>query len=304
MCAHVPARLAAPPPPVEYGEAVRRYLAQAGLTPASRRVYLISLTGWSWALAGHPVPRGAGRRRATPPVVPLALLDDPGTGARLAAAVAERAATTDNRTVNRELSALRGAVGWWADQGWITTDPTAGLRNLAARPPALPPLTDGQVAALLRAAPGLREHAFWQVLYQTAAPAEEILRLDVGDLDLTGHRTRVPAAARATGWTGWAWDEDTTQLLRWLLVGRPDGPVFVTGRRAPAGTGPAHVCPVTGRGRMSYRRAAEIFTRATRPLDPAGHGWTLRQLRRTGGTSQAGQVGAPAGGRPGGGPRR
>jgi integrase len=276
------ARLSAPPAPVEYAEAVRRYLAQAGLSPASRRVYLISLTGWSWALVGRQAPRGAGRRRATPPVVPLALLDDPGTGARLAAALAGRAASTDTRTVNRELSALRGAVGWWADQGWISTDPAAGLRNLAARPPALPPLTDSQVAALFRTAPGLREHAFWRVLHQTAAPAEEILRLDVGDLDLLRRHTRVPAAARAAGRAGWAWDEGTSQLLRWLLAGRPDGPVFVTGRRAPAGTGPAHVCPVTGRGRMSYRRAAEIFTRATRPLDPAGHGWTLRQLRRTG----------------------
>jgi integrase len=273
----------APPPPVEYGEAVCRYLAQASLAPASRRVYLISLTGWSWALTGQPVPRGGARRRAAPPLVPLAVLDDAATAARLAAALAERAATTDTRTVNRELSALRSASGWWADQEWITTDPTAGLRNLAAPPPALPLLTDGQVAALFRTAPGLREHAFWRVLYQTAAPAEEILRLDVGDLDLRGHRTRVPPATREAGRGGWAWDEDTTALLRWLLAGRPDGPVFVTGRRAPAGTGPAHVCPVTGRARMSYRRAAEIFTRATRPLDPAGRGWTLRQLRRTSG---------------------
>jgi integrase/recombinase XerD len=29
---------------------------------------------------------------------------------------------------------------------------------------------------------------------------------------------------------------------------------------------------------MSYRRAAELFTALTRPLDPAGHGWTLHQL--------------------------
>jgi integrase/recombinase XerD len=36
---------------------------------------------------------------------------------------------------------------------------------------------------------------------------------------------------------------------------------------------------VTGRGRLSYRRAAEIFTTATVPLDPAGRGWTLHQLR-------------------------
>jgi integrase/recombinase XerD len=29
---------------------------------------------------------------------------------------------------------------------------------------------------------------------------------------------------------------------------------------------------------MSYRRAAELFTASTRPLDPSGHGWTLHQL--------------------------
>jgi integrase/recombinase XerD len=31
---------------------------------------------------------------------------------------------------------------------------------------------------------------------------------------------------------------------------------------------------------MSYRRAAEIFTTRTQPLDPAGKGWTLHQFRR------------------------
>jgi integrase/recombinase XerD len=29
---------------------------------------------------------------------------------------------------------------------------------------------------------------------------------------------------------------------------------------------------------MSYRRAAELFTALTRPLDPGGRGWTLHQL--------------------------
>jgi len=58
--------------------------------------------------------------------------------------------------------------------------------------------------------------------------------------------------------------------------------VFLTGRRAPAGPHAADICPVTGRARMSYRRAAEIFTSVTRPLDPAGRGWTLQQLRRAG----------------------
>jgi integrase len=281
------------PPPVEYSEAVRRYLARAPLSYASRRVYLISLTGWAWALVGRPVPQGPRRRRAVPPVVPLALLDDPGTGPRLAAALAERAAAADARTVNRELSALRSAVGWWAEQAWITGDPTAGLRNVAESR-LTPPLSVGQVATLFRSAPSLREHAFWRVLYDTAAPAEDVLALDVGDLDLARDRARRPGAAApggraGDGWLGWG--GDTTRLLRWLLAGRPAGPVFVTGRRAAAGAAAAHVCPVTGRARMSYRRAAEIFTAATRPLDPVGKGWTLRQLRRAGASRAPGEQG-------------
>ncbi|MGC1282800.1 MAG: site-specific recombinase, partial [Streptosporangiaceae bacterium] len=60
------------------------------------------------------------------------------------------------------------------------------------------------------------------------------------------------------------------------------GPVFLTDRKAPARAARADVCPFTGRARMSYRRAAEIFGTATRPLDPAGRGWTLGQLRQAG----------------------
>jgi integrase/recombinase XerD len=289
------------PPPVEYSEAVSRFLAQAGLTPASRRVYLISLTGWSWALVGRPTPRGAERRRAVPPLVALAQLDDPRTGPRLAAALTRRAAVADARTVNRELSTLRSATGWWADQAWISTDPTHGLRNLAGDAPALPSLTEDQAEALNRVSPGLREHAFWRLLRQTPAAAEEVLALDIEDLDLPRDRARRPATRgmpRPGGADGWiCWDEQTTRLLRWLLAGRTGGPVFVTGRRAPAGTGRAHICPVTRRARLSYRRAAEILTAASKPLDPAGQGWTLRQLRRSD------RAAAPAGGRGGGGAR-
>jgi integrase len=262
------------PAPVEYAAAVERYLAQASLGPASRRVYRISLAAWAWPLVGQRAPQRERRRGAAPPVVPLALLDDPATGARLAAALADRAASAGARTVNRELSALRSAVGWWLDQQWIHADPTAALRHLATSAAALPPLTPGQAASLFQATTSLREHAFWRMLYDTSGPVGDVLRLDVGHLDLARHQTRRgPAPA-----PGLQWREGTTQLLRWLLAGRPDGPVFVTGRRAPAGADPAHICPVTGRARMSYRRAAEIFTSATVPLDPAGQGWTLHQL--------------------------
>ena len=262
------------PAPVEYAAAVDRYLGQACLGPASRRVYRISLAGWAWPLVGQQVPRGRRRRGAAPPVVPLALLDDRATGARLAAALADRAASADARTVNRELSALRSAVGWWLDQRWIRTDPTAGLRHLATSAAVLPPLTPDQVARLFQATTSLRDHAFWRMLCDTGGPASDVLRLDIGQLDLTRHRVHRGPAPGA----GLQWREGTTQLVRWLLAGRPDGPVFLTGRRAPAGSAPADTCPVTGRARMSYRRAAEIFTSVTVPLDPAGRGWTLHQL--------------------------
>ena len=274
------------PAPVEYAVAADRYLAEASLGPASRRIYRISLTSWTWPLVGQRPPRGTRRRGAAPPVVPLALLDHAGTPARLAAAVADRACVTDVRTVNRELSALRSAIGWWQEKQWITQDPTAGLRQVPGRAATLPPLTARQVASLQRAEASLREQAFWRVLYDTGARAEEVLALDAGRVDLRGQRGRTGAplgAGPAFDAATWLrWQRATSDLLGWLLAGRAHGPVFLTDRRAPAGTPGWDVCPITGRARMSYRRAAEIFTRCTRPLDPAGRGWTLHQLRLAG----------------------
>ncbi len=267
--------------PVEYAVAVDAYLGQAPLSAASRRVYRISLAGWAWPLVGRPIPAGVRRRGAAPPVVPLALLDDPGTAGRLAGALADRAAGSDARTVNRELSALRGAVGWWQDLGWIRADPTAGLRH---QPPdeLAAPLAAGQVDALFRLPASLREQAFWRLLYDSGAPAAAVLALAASQLDLDGHRVRrMPGGCVASASADIAWSEPTGQFLRWLLAGRMWGPAFVTDRRAGARTSRAaagDVCLPTGQARLSYRRAAEIFAAATRPLDPAGRGWTLHQL--------------------------
>jgi len=280
MRLHSPAVRALPPgpAPVEYAVAVERYLAGTSLGPASRRIYRISLTSWTWPLVGRRPPQGARRRGAMPPVVPLALLDRAGTGARIAAAIADRAATADVRTVNRELSALRSAVGWWQDQEWISSDPTAGIRHVAGAAAPLPTLTGDQVTQLFGLTASLREQAFWRVLYDTAGSADDILRLDACHLDPPGRRARIGSPGAPSTWIRWG--ADTSQLLGWLLACRRSGPVFLTERRAPAGAAAADICPLTGRARMSYRRAAEIFTAVTRPLDPAGQGWTLHQLRR------------------------
>ncbi len=258
--------------PVEYAVAVDAYLRQAPLSTGSRRVYRISLAVWAWPLVGRPIPAGARRRGAAPPVVPLALLDDPGTPVRLAEALADRATRSDARTVNRELSVLRGAVAWWQDLGWICADPTAGLRR---RPPdeLAAPLSAEQIGALFRVTASLREHAFWRLIHDSGAAAAVVLALDAGQLDLDAHQVRRQPADIA-------WGEPAGQFLRWLLAGRTWGPVFVTDRRAGTHISPAtgSVCVLTGQARLSYRRAAEIFAVATRPLDPTGRGWTLHQL--------------------------
>jgi hypothetical protein len=260
-------------PPVEYAVAVDRYLAETDLMAGSRRVYRISLTSWAWPLVGKLPPAGRDRRQASPPVVPLALLDRRDAGPKLAAALAHRAAHAQARTVNRELSALRSAVTWWQRQRWIRADPTALLPPVAGRPAALAPLTGTQRAALFQAPAGLREHALWHVLQDTGAPAEAVLSLNAQDVDVTSRRARLSSGSSLE------LSPETADLLGWLLAGRRSGPLFLTGRRVPPGTPAADSYPLTGRGRLSYRRAAEIFTHWSRPLDPAARGWTLHQLR-------------------------
>lgn len=268
------------PVPVEYAVAVDQYLERAALSSASRRVYRISLASWAWSLVGKPVPHGTERRGAAPPVVPLALLDEPATAERLEARFTVRTVTADARTANRELSALRSAVGWWREQDWICSDPTAGLRH---RRPDAPGggLSEEQVGALFQLPVSLREQALWRMVYDSGASITEVLSLDADQLDLSRHRAR-PRSSDPFPGTDVEWRKGTSQLLRWLLAGRTWGPVFVTDRRAPMRATAADVVRVTGQARMSYRRAAEIFTTLTRPLDADGRGWTLHQLSAAG----------------------
>ncbi|MEU6814356.1 hypothetical protein [Streptomyces sp. NPDC046860] len=265
--------------PVEFGAAVDRYVAAAGLGPASRRVYRVSLLGWAWPLVGRCAPAGPDRRGAVPPAVPLALLDDPGTPERLRRGLTERFAVARPATVTRELACLRAATAWWRARGWIAADPATGLVPPAPDPPSAPdplpdpaPLPVRARAALALRAP-LRELTLWYFLHESRAPVEHVLALDIGHLDLTARRARAGAPHRAS------WGPGTARLLPLLLAGRTAGPVFVTARRAPASTPASDRCPVTGRGRLSYRRAAELFSAATRPLDPSGRGWALLALR-------------------------
>jgi integrase/recombinase XerC/integrase/recombinase XerD len=65
--------------------------------------------------------------------------------------------------------------------------------------------------------------------------------------------------------------------------------VFVTDRRARIALPPGDLDPATGRARLSYRRAAELFEQAT--VGCPGGPWTLHQLRHSA-LTHAAQAGA------------
>jgi integrase len=272
-------------PPVEYAVAVDRYLTAAHISPASRRVYRVTLGTWGWLLVGRTPPAGAARRGAHSPVVLLSRLDGVGAEATLREALSRRALMIDRRTYEREVSILRNAAHWWAAQGWIGPEAQWALKGeMDVRREALGVLvtktTEIDVARLFALRVPLREQTLWRLIYESAAPVEHLLALNVSDLDLTARKVRPKGGPRQADRIGW--DERSAELLPLLTIGRGAGPLFLTERRAAGRVHEADRCPYTGRSRLSARRAAELFRAATGPLDPRGEGWNLRDLRLAG----------------------
>jgi integrase len=268
--------------PNDYADAIEEYLTAAGIATSSRRIYRISLSTWAWLATGDQPPAGRERRGTPPPALTLAAFDAPSTARVLQRAFAERAHHTDADTLNRELSILRSAITWWRTKGWLITDPTIGLQRRPAPPDRTRALSRDTLATLWDLKAGLREKTLWHMLYDTCARVEELLTFDIDDLDLPNKRGRVIAKGGAVEWVHW--QSPTAQLLPRLIGNRTGGPLFLTDRKAPARTPTLDVCPVTRKARLSYRRAAELFEEATRPLaDPVhrAHGFTLHQLRHS-----------------------
>ncbi len=226
--------------------------------PGTRRVY----TGTLRALLAH-----AG------PLTPVAALAEPPVGATITAWFLERWGACAPATFNRNLDALRSAIGYWQAQDWLGSDPTRPLRRRRPPPDRTRAVSRAALDHLLgRADIPLREKTLWRMLYETAARASEVLALDVADLDLRNRRAQVRRKGGAVDLI--VWQTGTARLLPRLLNGRRAGPVFLTARRARLPLAAADLDPASGQARLSYRRAAELFAEAT-------GGWTLHQLRHS-----------------------
>jgi integrase len=204
---------------------------------------------------------------------PVGVLDDPVVAAQLRDWLTQRWGTASAATWNRNLAALRSACAYWRIEHWITGDPTTGLARAKMAPQRARARSRTSIADLLsRADLPLRERTLWALLYESAARAQEVLGLDLGDLDRPNRRAFVRRKGGAVDEI--TWQTRTARLLARHLAGRSRGPVFLTDRAARVQLATADLDPDTGRARLSYRRAAELFTHAA-------PGWTLHDLRHS-----------------------
>src|SRR5262249_25597908 len=99
-----------------------------------------------------------------------------------------------------------------------------------------------------------------------------VLALNIEDLDLRNRRARVRRKGGVMDVI--VWQTGTARLLPRLLKGRKAGPVLLTDRRARVPLPPSDIDPESGRARLGYRQAEDLFRAAS-------GGATLHQLRHS-----------------------
>ncbi|MET9030407.1 site-specific integrase [Nocardia sp. NPDC004168] len=182
-----------------------------------------------------------------------------------------------SQTFNVRLAALRSACEYWRAQGWLVGDPLSRLVSRTVPQDRSKALTREEITAILTGDAPLRERVLWHLLYETAARVEDILPLDVPDLDRPNRCATVVRKGGAIDIV--AWQSGTARLLPRLLAGRRTGPVFLTNRKAKPIVAKADIDPGTGRARLSYRRALEVFENHTAEFTRGP--FTLHQLRHS-----------------------
>jgi len=231
--------------------AIDTFLSQPDMTANTRRAYATTLRVVEREAAGEPLDT-----------------------TRLAAIVTQRWGDSSPATWNLRTAAVRSFIAYTREQSLIDIPGELLLRRRREHHDNTRSLPIASLERLWqRREIPLRERTLWRMLYETAARADEILGLDIEHLDSPNKRARV----RSKGG-----DHDlvffqagTARLLPRLLAGRRHGPVFLSHLAPSPGRVPAtlDLCPITGRARLSYRRAEELLVQHT--------GWTLHQFRHS-----------------------
>jgi integrase len=234
------------------GAAVADFLARPDLSLRSRTVY------------GQTLGRLLTDLGTQSPVAEL-------SGADLKAFLERHHGHAAPATWNLNLAALRSFLTYCRRQGALEADPSAVIERRKVRTnPDQRVIPAAQLEGLWhREGVPVRDKTLWRLAYDSAARANEILSLDLPDL---------PAKTAVIIGKGGAprqinWYTHTAPLLARLCAARRSGPVFLAHRLPRAPVPSADQDLTTGHARLSYRRAAELFTTTT--------GWTLHQLRHT-----------------------
>lgn len=178
---------------------------------------------------------------------------------------------------NRHVATLRSFAAFAARHGWIShQDDLTRLLERRRAPEDHSKALDRDALDRLFSDRGAstRDRCLWRLLYDTAGRADEILRVNVEDIDLPARQIRLRSKGGDTDVLHFA--SGTARLLPKVIAGRTRGPLFLADR-PPAPTRAVAMTdtdPTTGHARLSYRRAAEVFTKAS-------GGATLHQLRHS-----------------------
>lgn len=247
------------PETVTVEAAARRFLSERDLAPSTRRVYGASLD----ALAAEVGPD-----------IPLTDV----TASLIEAHLRSRYAKTTPATYNRQIATLRSFFGWAQRRHLIATDPTDELERRKERRTVRQATTQRAIpypdleALWSRKDIALREKLLWRMLYETAGRTSEVLSINVENLDSAERCATVVGKGGGVEYLHWA--TGTARLLPRHLGDRTNGPLFLADRPPRIATAKADLDPASGHARLSYRRAAELFTEAS-------GGWTLHQLRHS-----------------------
>jgi site-specific recombinase XerD len=226
------------------------------LAPGSRRVYALTLDRVGAVLG---------------PDLPL----DSLTGLQLADALHAAYPDAAPASWNRHLATLRSFLKFAERYDWLQDNPTQALERRRIPEDHSRALSRDDLDRLftLRSA-NVRDRCLWRLLYETAARTNEVLSLNIEDLDLTGRRATTLSKGGNTDVIHWA--SGAARLLPKVVDGRTRGPLLLSERPPAPSRTPAltDLDPISGRARLSYRRAAEVFTAAS-------EGATLHHLRHS-----------------------